>query len=129
NDQLLATLRDAPMGGLFELGLKGGLGADGLVVSGFIPGSQRDASFQIHLTGDAGNDRIEANLAFAAGFLGSLDFSMDGGVGDDRLTALLPMESVFGMTVNIDGALGRDTALVSRTLGPFVANCEQLTLL
>src|SRR5262249_62419 len=82
NDQLLATVRNAPMGGLFELGLNGGLGADGLIAGGTIPGSERDASCQIHLAGDAGNDRVEANLDFAAGFLGGFDFSMDGGVGD-----------------------------------------------
>ena len=59
--------------------------------------------------------------------IGSLDFSMDGGLGDDRLTALVPTDSWFGLGPRIDGGLGRDTALVGRNLLPFVVNCENVT--
>jgi uncharacterized delta-60 repeat protein len=127
DDILLATLRNTHMDGLFDLDLCGDAGADNLFLGGFMPSARPEAQSMIHVSGDAGNDKLVANLAFEADFLGSLDFMMEGGLGDDRLTAILPIESRSGISVLIDGGLGRDIALVGRNLLPFVVNCEQVT--
>lgn len=127
NDSLLATLRDAHMDGLFELDLYGGTGADSLFAGGIMPCIIPEAMCQIHLVGDAGNDTLVVDLAFQADFLGELDFSMDGGLGDDRLTAFLPfIEQRPGSRFRIDGGAGRDIANISRNMLLFVINCEEI---
>ena len=153
DDVIEASLTGLMNEGRFLLEASGGAGNDqinGFFVPCILPGSET----QIKLSGDAGDDVIDASLTELMN-QGRSVLEADGGAGNDRIAARVELDeesrggphirvlggwgdddltlALYGVDVEslltplVDGGRGRDVAYVTRNVR--VANCEEVFFL
>lgn len=153
DDLIEANVDNLMNSGRFALDAGGGTGNDILEVFIGKPCMSPVSDTRIALSGDAGDDRIEANVnLFNSGHFalnvdggggndriqarveideergGALDVRILGGLGDDDLMLALYGVDVESLaTALVDGGRGRDVAHVTRNVR--VANCEEVFFL